>query len=314
MSGEISCVNYTLPKKKVSIKKICRKNNWSYERTIQSTGIKYKYVSNKNETALKLAFSACKKLKFNRTDIDALIYVTQSPEYLLPTTACILQNMLKLRKNILAYDINQGCSGFVYGLFTSFSFLKQQQIKNVLLVCSDTYTKYIKKGNKSCETIFSDGASAMILKKNLSKKSSFLFGTDGSGFNDLIVKNSATNYNKNLTPEIFMDGKKVLMFTMANIPKFIFNLLKKNRLKINQIKYFIFHQASKVVIDNLIRKMNLPSNKVYCNYEKIGNTVSSTIPIALYDLNKRKKIKRGDRLLLCGFGVGYSMAASIIQY
>ena len=95
---------------------------------------------------------------------------------------------------------------------------------------------------------------------------------------------------------------------------FIFELLNKNRLKINQIKYFIFHQASKVVIDNLIRKINLPANKVFCNYEKIGNTVSSTIPIALHDLNIRKKIKRGDRLLLCGFGVGYSMAASIIEY
>ena len=314
MTGEISCINYALPKKKISIKKVCKSNNWPYERVVASTGIKYKYVSNKNETALNLAISACKKLKIKKNDIDALIYVTQSPEYLLPTTACILQDKLNLRKDILAYDINQGCSGFVYGLFTGYSFLKYKEIKNILLICSDTYTKYIKKGNQSCETIFSDGASAMILKKNSFKKSNFKFATDGSGFKDLIVKNSATNYKINSFPELFMDGKKVLMFTMSNIPSFILNFLKKNKLKINQIKYFVFHQASKVVIDNLVRKMNLPKKKVFCNYENIGNTVSSTIPIALFDLILKKKIKRGDKLLLCGFGVGYSMAASILDY
>ena len=292
MSGQISDISYFLPKNKISIKKICEENNWSYKRTILSTGIKYKYKSGKTETAIDLAIAACKKLKFNANDIDALIYVTQSPEYLLPTTACILQDKLKLRKNIIAFDINQGCSGFVYGLFTSYNFLKTKQINKILLICSDTYTKYIEKGNKSCETIFSDASSAIIIDKNFKKKSDFIFGTDGGGYKNLIVKNSASNYKKNVKPTLFMDGKKVLMFTMSNIPEFVLLLLKKNKLKINQIKYFIFHQASKIVIDNLIRKIELPKNKVFCNYEKIGNTVSSTIPIALFDLLKKKKLKK----------------------
>ena len=111
-----------------------------------------------------------------------------------------------------------------------------------------------------------------------------------------------------------MDGKQVFLFTMSNIPNIVLDLLKKNKMTLNSIKYFVFHQASKTVIDNLVRKLNLPKKKVFCNYEKIGNTVSSTIPIALRDLLKDKKIKKGDKLLLCGFGVGYSMAAAIIDY
>ena len=111
-----------------------------------------------------------------------------------------------------------------------------------------------------------------------------------------------------------MNGKKVFLFTMTNIPNIVINLLKKNKMTLDSIKYFIFHQASKTVIDNLVRKLNLPRKKVFCNYEKIGNTVSSTIPIALRDLLKNKKIKKGDKILLCGFGVGYSMAATIIEY
>ena len=111
-----------------------------------------------------------------------------------------------------------------------------------------------------------------------------------------------------------MDGQKIFMFTMTNIPNFVSKLLQKNNISIKEIKFFVFHQASKVVIENLVRKMNLPKAKVFCNYDKIGNTVSSSIPIVLYDLLKNNKIKRGDKLLLCGFGVGYSMAAAIIEY
>ena len=313
MSGEITDIKYYLPKKRINIKNICKKYKWPYSKIILATGIKYRYETKKNETALQLALSACKTLK-SKNQIDVLIYVTQSPEYLLPTTACIIQNKLNLRKDILAFDINQGCSGFVQGLFTAYSFLKQKEIKKVLLICSDTYTKYIKNGDRSCETIFSDAASAIIIKKNTKKKNIFKFGTDGSGAKNLIVANSASNYKPNLKPNIFMDGKNVFMFTMTNIPSFVLDLLTKSKTNINEIKYFIFHQASKMVVDNLIRKMNLPKKKVFCNYEKIGNTVSSTIPIALFDLLKKKKIKKGNKLLLCGFGVGYSMAATIIEY
>ena len=121
MTAEITSVEYFLPKKKIDLEKLCKRYNWPYKKVIQATGIKYRYQATKNESALDLAISACKKLNFKNKSIDALIYVTQSPEYLLPTTACIIQK-LNLRNDILAFDINQGCSGYVYGLFTAYSF------------------------------------------------------------------------------------------------------------------------------------------------------------------------------------------------
>ena len=314
MSVKISDIQYKLPKNKISIKKICRRNNWNYKKTVATTGIKFIYLSNKTETALSLAIKSCNKLKLDKSSIDGLIYVTQSPEYILPSTSCILQNKLKLKKDIIAFDINQGCSGFVQALFVAMSFLKTNKFRKILLICSDTYTKYIKKDNKSCQTIFSDCASSMIIGKQTFKKTSFIFGTDGSGSNNLIVKNSGSNYKKGLDPEIFMDGKKVLLFTMSNVPNFIEKILKKNNLRISDIKYFLFHQASKIVLDNLIRIMKLSKNKVYCNYEKIGNTVSSTIPVIMHDLIKNKKIKKGDKIIICGFGVGYSIAAGLLEF
>ena len=273
MFGEIAQIEFSLPEKKQPIKYLCKKNSWNYKAIFSKTGIKYRYVSNKKENALLLALNACKKIK-NRDSIEALIYVTQSPEYLLPTTACVLQEKLKLRKKILAFDINQGCSGFIYGLFSALTMINSTDIKNVLLVCSDTYTKYISDKNKSCSTIFSDAASAtLIRKKKKYLTNSFNFGTDGSGYKDLIVENKKDS-------KLFMDGRKVLMFTMGNVPELVNKTLKKNKCKIQDIKMFIFHQASRIVLENLGRKLNIEKGKIYKNFQNIGNTVSSTIPIA----------------------------------
>ena len=306
MFGEIAQIEFSFPLKKQPIKELCKINFWNYKAIFSKTGIKYRYVSSKKESALLLALNACKKIK-NKKKIEALIYVTQSPEYPLPTTACVLQKKLKLNKNVLAFDINQGCSGFIYGLFSALTMINSAGIKNVLLVCSDTYTKYISNKDKSCSTIFSDAASATLIsnnKKYLTK--SFNFETDGSGYKDLIVENKQN-------PILFMDGRKVLMFTMGNVPELVKRTIKDNNCKIHDIKMFIFHQASKVVLENLGRILKIKEDKIYKNFQNIGNTVSSTIPIALKECIKKNKIKKGDKILICGFGVGYSMGASVIK-
>ena len=313
MLGEITQIEFGLPKKKQAIKNLCKTNKWNYHDILSKTGIEYRYKSNKSETALNLAIKACQKIKINKKNIDGLIYVTQSPEYALPTTACILQDKLKLKKSILAFDINQGCSGFIYGLYAALSMINNGMLKNILLVCSDTYTKYISDKNKSCSTIFSDGASAILIKKKkkvLTK--AFCFGTDGSGYKDLILEEN--NKNCKTASDLYMDGRKVLMFTMANIPDLVKKTLKINKYKTSDIKMFIFHQASKIVLDNLGRKLKITEEKIFRNYSSLGNTVSSTIPIALKQCIESKKIKEGDKVLICGFGVGYSMAASIIIF
>lgn len=313
MSGKISQIKLQLPKNKISIKNLCKKNNWNYEKIIEKTGIKNVYHSTNNESALNLAVKAGAKITKKNKNIDVLIYVTQSPEYHLPTNACIIQNKLGLKKNIISFDINQGCSGFIYGLFTAQQLLLKKSINKVLLICSDTYTKNIKSINKSCLTIFSDGATATLIKKNSTKSSEYIFYTDGSGADDLKLNFSGNQFQKNKKPELFMDGRKVLSFTLSVVPNIINQTLKKNKITYKNLKYVIFHQASKIVIENLVRKLNIPMNKVFINYNKFGNTVSSTIPICLYELMKKNKIKKGDKILICGFGVGLSVGSTIIK-
>tara|TARA_B100000575_G_scaffold286933_1_gene284420 strand:- start:870 stop:1814 length:945 start_codon:yes stop_codon:yes gene_type:complete len=313
MSGKISLINFQLPKKKILIKNLCKKYNWNYEKILEKTGIKYTYHSSTKESAITLAVKAGVKIVKKNKNIDALIYVTQSPEYHLPTNACVIQNKLGLKKNIISFDINQGCSGFIYGLFLSQQLLKTKSINNVLLICSDTYTKNIHKTNKSCLSIFSDGASAILIKKNNKKNNKYVFYTDGSGADDLKLNFSGNQSQKNKRPELFMDGRKILSFTMNIVPNIVNQTLKKNKITYKNIKYVLFHQASKIVIDNLVRKLNIPKNKVFRNYNKFGNTVSSTIPICLYELMKKKLIKKGDKILICGFGVGLSVGSTIME-
>lgn len=313
MSGKISHIKLQLPKNKISVNDICKKNKWDYERIVEKTGIKNVFHSSHNESAINLAVKAGSKITSKIKNIDALIYVTQSPEYHLPTNACIIQNRLGLRKNLISFDINQGCTGFVYGLFVAEQLLENEYINKVLLICSDTYTKSIKKNNKSCLTLFSDGATATLINNNKKKNNKYIFYTDGAGANDLKLNYSGNQFKKNKTPELYMDGRKILSFTLSVVPNIVIQTLKKNKISYKELKYFIFHQASKIVIENLVRKLDIPQDKVFKNYNKYGNTVSSTIPICLYELKKNKMIKKGDKIFICGFGVGLSVASTIIE-
>ncbi len=313
MSGKISQISIQLPKNKISIKNLCKKNSWNYDKIIENTGIKNVYHSSNNESALKLAIKAGSKITKKNKKIDALIYITQSPEFHLPTNACIIQNELGLKKNLISFDINQGCSGFIYGLFTAEQLLEIKTINNVLLICSDNYTKNINKKNKTCLTLFSDGATATLIKKNKKKNNDYIFYTDGSGADDLKLNYSGNQFKINKRPELFMDGRKVLLFTMNIVPNIVNQTLKKHKTSYKNLKYVIFHQASKIVIENLVRKLNIPESKVFTNFNKFGNTVSSTIPLCLYELKKKNMIKKGDKILICGFGVGLSVASTIIE-
>lgn len=313
MSGKISQIRFQLPKNKINLEKLFKKNNWNYQKIIEKTGIKQVYHSSKNESAINLGIKAASKITKKNKNIDSLIYVTQSPEFHLPTNACVIQNNLGLKKNIISFDVNQGCSGFVYGLFLAEQLLENKSINNVLLICSDTYTKNIKKDNKSCLSIFSDGATATLIKKTSLKSKKYIFYTDGAGADDLKLNFSGNQFKKNRNPELFMDGRKILSFTMNIVPQIVKQTLKKNKISLNRLKYVIFHQASKIVIDNLIRKLHIPEKKVFKNYNKFGNTVSSTIPMCLNELKNKKMIKRGDKILICGFGVGLSVGSTIIE-
>lgn len=303
--------------------------HWNPEKIELKIGIKERHIVSDNETALDLAINACEKAfeKYDRELIDFVILCTQSPDYFLPTSACILQSKLKLRNNIGAFDINLGCSGFVYGLAIAKAFISSKIAKSVLLVMSETYTKHINKLDFANRSIFGDGASAIIIEECAdSKIHEFSLGTDGTGANNLIIPTGGMRKkwipdapltedetgNKRTDNNLFMDGPEIFNFTIETVPALIEEVLLKNALLLAEVDYFIFHQANKFMLDYLRKKIKIPKEKFYINMLYTGNTVSSTIPIALKDCIENRIVKPGDKVLLCGFGVGYSWGATII--
>ena len=281
--------------------------HWNIEDVLKKTGIKKIYTSNNDEDVLNLSIRSCKKTlkNFDKSKIDCVIAVTQTAKQKLPSVSCMIQDQLNLRKNIIAFDVALGCSGFVYGLSIINSLLSSNTAKTVLFICSDTYSKFLDKQNRTCRTVFSDAASSCIVQKiNSEKNVKFSFLTDGSGSSDLIENNN----------NIEMKGSNIFHFTTKNIPNLFNDILKKNKLNKKNIDQFVFHQASKLVIDKLINILELDKNKVFKNYDKIGNTVSSSIPIALENLKKNNILKKNQKVMLVGFGVGLSAAATIINW
>ena len=318
--SKISDIQYYLPPKLLSNEDLVFDNpDWRMDDIEKKTGIKYRYICEDAQTSKDIALLACEKI-FNsnvrRSDIDFLIVITESPEYIAPAMSCDLQNSLGLETSIASFDVNLGCSGFVYGLMVADSILCANNYSNGLLVCVDTYSKYISSNDRTCRPLFSDAASATLITASKKKTvGPFVLGTDGSGYKDLMVKNSGIIKDINIDRNLyFMNGSAVFMFTMRVVPKAVNDLLIKEKCNTEDIDLFVFHQASKLVIDNLKRLLKLSNEKVFENYQLVGNTVSSSIPIALSQAKSAKKIKKGSVVMLVGFGVGLSWGATIIRY
>ena len=310
-------------------------DGWTAEKIYDKTGISERRVVASNETALDLAEKACLDLFDNkgvsREEVDFVILCTQAPDYILPTSACILQHRLGLKTSIGAFDINLGCSGYVYGLSIATGLIAAGSAKKILLVTADTYSKYINKKDRSVRTLFGDGATASLITScdpSRSSIGSFVFGTDGSGAKHLIVPaGGARNPQTQITAiesvdasgtvrspnDLFMDGAAIMAFTLAEVPKAFTKLLETANVTLEQIDYVVFHQANGFMLEALRKKMKIPHEKMPCSFEKIGNTVSSTIPVVISDLMTTAKFESGKTVALVGFGVGLSWAACILS-
>lgn len=329
--AHLAAIEYYLPKNLISNQFLSKQfPEWSSEKISSKTGVNQRFKSEKNELSSDMAFKAALKLinkcSIDRNKIDFLILCTQSPDYFLPTTACILQDKLDLPSNCGAFDFNLGCSGYVYGLAISKGLIESGIANNILLITSETYSKYIHKNDKGNQTIFSDGASASLISKNgFAEILNFDLGTDGSGYEKLIVKEGAlrnrtfsNDFNIDSKGKIstesylYMNGPEIFSFTSRMVPDLVKNTLRKNNIKFSEIELFVFHQASKFVLDHIRKKIKIPIDKFFLNIENVGNTVSSTIPIALKDAINEKKCH--GKVLLAGFGVGLSWAGTILNF
>jgi 3-oxoacyl-[acyl-carrier-protein] synthase III len=333
MKAYINAISYYLPETILDNRQLNVEHpEWSADKISAKTGIYERHIAANDEFASDMAVKAAKAL-FKEygilpCDIDFIIFCTQSPDYFLPTTACIIQNRLEIPLIAGAFDFNLGCSGFVYGLSIAKGLVFSNMAKNILLITSETYSKYIHPKDKSNKTIFGDAAAATLVshKPGLFEIKDFSFGTDGSGAPNLMVKNGGIRFRNEKNIDItdngnnfvhndgflFMNGSEIFNFSNQAVPDLVENVLIKNKLSKEDINYFVFHQANKYMLDYIRRKINIPSDKFIYYIENVGNTVSSTIPIAMKETILKSKLN-AEKILLAGFGVGYSWAGCVLD-
>ena len=330
----IHSIEYYLPDSLLSNQILSSEHpEWSVDKIASKTGINNRHIAADNEYSSDMAVKAANILfernDINKNKIDYLLLCTQSPDYFLPTTACIVQDRLQLNKAIGALDFNLGCSGFVYGLGLAKGLIETGQAKNVLLITSETYSKYLHPKDRSNRTLFGDAAAATLVSSisdTDQKISNFSYLTDGGGSEFLIVKNGAMrnrhekgedNFSEDLFRNddyLYMNGKEIFSFTVFNIPQLMFEACRANELSMDDIDLFILHQANDFMLQTIRKKANIPTEKFYTYLSECGNTVSSTIPIALHHAIKDGKVKKGSKVLLAGFGVGLSAAATVVKF
>jgi 3-oxoacyl-[acyl-carrier-protein] synthase-3 len=334
----ISGIEYHLPEAILSSEQLAQEfPDWSAEKIGTKTGIAERHIAGVAECSSDLAVEAAYKLFRSGVcrpeEIDYILFCTQSPDYFLPTTACLIQSRLGIPLSAGALDYNLGCSGFVVGLGLAKGLIETGQAANVLLLTGETYSKFVNKRDKSVRTIFGDAAAAALVqaveKDGDPAIGPFIYGTDGSGAQNLIVptggmRNPKTAESAELVEDesgnfrsqdnLFMNGAEIFNFTLRTIPKCVNDLLVRAGIGIGAVDLFVLHQANQYMLEHLRKKMKLPDEKFVVAMSHCGNTVSSTIPIALKHAQMQGRLKSGDTVVLVGFGVGYSWAATLLRW
>lgn len=298
---------------------------WDLDLIFAKTGIARRHIAARNECPSDLGVAAARRL-FHDHDIDPrsidfLLFCTQTPDYPLPTTACLIQDRLGLRNSCGALDFNLGCSGFVYGLALADGIIRTGSAQRVLLITAETYTKYIHREDRSLRTIFGDGAAATLVDAaDQPTLTSFRYGTDGSGADTLLVTQGGwrraedahePRHRQRWPSQLYMDGPALINFTLAAVPELIDAILSDSRLTRDDIDLYLMHQATRKMLQQLQERLDLNDDRLPIILEDRGNTVSSTIPILIYDLRRCHRLKPGSRNILAGFGVGWSWAGCL---
>lgn len=318
----ISAIEYYLPDQVLTNAALASQfPEYSEDKIFKKTGIQCRHIAAQNEYASDLAIYAAKKLFQNNTvlpeEVDFLIFCTQTPDYLLPAAACLIQERLGLSQEVGALDVNLGCSGYVYGLSLAKGLIESGQANNILFLTGDTYTKLLKPSDKSVRTIFGDGASATLISAKETHElgiSASAYGTNGQGANDLcVLGRGMRGFLSDTHAYLQMNGPKIFTFTLQVVPTVIKQALNKAALGFEEIDLFIFHQANAYMLEHLRKKLNIPLEKFFVAMDFCGNTVSSTIPIALVEANKKGILSDKKNIMLVGFGVGLSWAACVVD-
>ena len=333
MKVYIKALSYYLPERIVTNAELLKDfPEWSVDKVTAKVGVTSRHLAADNETAGDLAEKAARRLfeeyGISPSEIDFLLLCTQSPDYFLPSTACLLQHRLGIPVTSGAFDYNLGCSGCIYGLAVAKGLVSAGIARNVLLLTAETYSKYLHPSDKSNRSIFGDGAAACLISTDgFAEIGDFVCGTDGSGAENLIVKTGASKQRKptGIFKEdeeghtwyddyLYMNGGAIFNFTLETVPVLVRQLLDKSGSQKEEIDYFIFHQANKFMLNTIRKVCVLPKEKFYVSLENTGNTVSSTVLIGVKDCLLNGTIKAGMQVVVAGFGVGLSWGGTILKF
>lgn len=330
MAAFVQAISYYLPERVVTNDELVADfPEWTVEKIVDKVGVKQRHIAG-DEKISDMAVAAAEKLfsenpDIDRKSVDFVLVCTQSPDYFLPSTACIVQARLGLTSKCGAFDFNLGCSGYEYGLAVAKGFIEVGVAKNILFITSEAYNKHLHPRDKGNRTIFGDAAAAtLISNEGFAEIGDFVLGTDGNGAENLIVKTRGMAYpekandlafdedgNPRSSDYLYMNGGEIFSFTLLTVPKMVKRTLEKNNLTKDDIDLYIFHQANRFMLNHLRKKLKIEEDKFFINMENIGNTVSSTVPIALADAMEQCRLK--GNILVAGFGVGLSWGATILK-
>ncbi|HXX74266.1 MAG TPA: ketoacyl-ACP synthase III [Nitrospiraceae bacterium] len=324
-------IAYAIPDRRVESAVISQWTGLDLQFLTEKIGIESRRFLGREEQPIDLAHAACRNLLSECHELDLariglLVVVTQNPDYKIPHSSALLHHALGLGKTVACFDLNLGCSGFVYGLSVVKSLMLAESLTDALLVTCDPYSRIIGRMDRDTVALFGDAATASWLSAeaggDLGKPD---FGTNGAGAENLMVKLGGSAYPvMSIDGEakeagsaegyrLHMNGRGILEFMMQEVPRTVSRCLKKNGLELSDIDSFVFHQASQYLLQQLRKKLGLAPEKVPCNIRDVGNTVSSSIPLLLAQLQTKEGLA-GKRILVCGFGVGLSWATNVIQY
>jgi 3-oxoacyl-[acyl-carrier-protein] synthase-3 len=331
----IKQIEYYLPEKVVTNLELAQKNpEWNIERIEEKSGVKKRHVAGPDQTALDLAIKAVEKLfasgGISKDQIDAIIFCTQSQDYIMPANSFLIHKHFNFKQNVWTFDYNLACSGYTFGLAITRGIIETGLAKNVLLINSETYSKYLNPKDRSTNILFGDGAAASVISsENTRGIIDVILSSSGEKFDTFYIPAGGMKLPKSIQTKetsvdrsgnvknlenIHMNGFAVWKFISKNVSEQINTLLERNHLSVNDIDLFVFHQASKLTIDSLVKMLKLDKEKVFMNLKNVGNTVSASIPIALKDAELSGRLKKGNLILLSGFGVGLSWGSIIMKY
>ena len=293
------------------------------QKVVRMAGVRNRHVADESICSSDLCEMAAQdlmeRLDWGPESVDALIMVTQSPDYLLPSTACVLQHKLGLATSCLAFDLGQGCSGYSYGLMSAVSMLQNNGIKRVLLLHGETPSRFTHPSDRSVALLFGDVGSATAIepcRKSTNSKWYFNLNSDGRGYECLIIKGGGF---RNRFPDdprehyLRMDGASLFNFTIQRVPTLIEETLALAGNSVEQIDYFIFHQSNQFMMNHLIKKIGITKEKAPFTIREFGNTGGPSIPLTITKGNLQRKGDRPLSLLLLAYGVGLSWGSALID-